>query len=80
MKTLKDEVSLIGKVETISMTEFRTRPGDVIDQVCLGKTFNITKVGKTVAVLSRPQPTALEIGAEVRRLGLLCGEKDSPND
>jgi len=62
---------LLGQIETISMMELRKRPGDVIDQVQMGKTFEITKLGKVVATLSRHQSTALEIGAEVRRLGLL---------
>jgi len=64
MKLLK------GKSEEISMTDLRSRPGDVIDQVQSGKTFTVTKSGKVVAVISQPEPNALELGAEVRRLGL----------
>lgn len=61
---------LKGKTEEISMTNLRSRPGDVIDQVQMGKTFTITKAGKVVAVISQPEPNALELGAEIRRLGL----------
>jgi prevent-host-death family protein len=64
MKLLK------GKSEEISMTDLRSRPGDVIDQVQSGKTFTVTKAGKVVAVISQPEPNALELGAEIRRLGL----------
>lgn len=61
---------LAGTTEEITMTELRQRPGDIIDQVQMGRTFTITKAGKVVAVLSTPEPSALELGAEVRRLGL----------
>lgn len=67
---LTDMKLLKGKFEEISMTDLRSRPGDVIDQVQSGKTFTITKAGKVVAVISQPEPNALELGAEVRRLGL----------
>lgn len=67
---LTDMRLLEGKTEEISMTALRERPGDVIDQVQMGKTFKITKAGKLVAILAAPEPTALEIGAKIRRLGL----------
>lgn len=70
MRRLTEMKLLEGQTEEISMTDLRQRPGDVIDQVQMGKTFTITKGGKTVAVLSRPEPNALELGAEIRRLGL----------
>ena len=65
MKLLKDTV---GK---ISMMEFRKNPGDVINQVQMGKTFIITRSGKSVATLAPLEPTALELGTEVRRRGLI---------
>jgi prevent-host-death family protein len=61
---------LAGTVEVITMTGLRQRPGDVIDQVQLGKIFTITKAGKVVAILAKPEPTAFELGAEIRRLRL----------
>lgn len=67
---LTDMKLLKGKSEEISMTDLRSRPGDVIDQVQSGKTFTVTKAGKVVAVISQPEPNALELGAEIRRLGL----------
>lgn len=71
MKTLKQEVgSLAGRQETITVTELRARPGDILSQVELGKTFSITRCGLTIAVLCKPEPNAVELGAEVRRLGL----------
>lgn len=72
MKTLQEEIgsSLVGRSETITMTEFRNRPGNVMAQVELGKTFTITKDGKIIAVLSRPEPDAFELGSECRRIGI----------
>lgn len=74
MKTLKDEVgSLEGREETITMTELRALPGDVMDQVALGKVFSITRGGRILGriVPATPrEPTALELGAEIRRLCL----------
>ena len=61
---------LAGQTEEITMMYLRQHPGDVITQVQMGKTFRITKAGKLVAILSQPEPTALELAAEVRRLGL----------
>lgn len=62
---------LAGQTETISMMDLRSRPGDVIDQVQMGKTFTITKGGKAVAVLVPLEANAAQLGAEVRRLGLV---------
>lgn len=70
MKTLAELKLLSGQTESITMTEFRNRPGEVIDQILQGKSFTITRAGKVVAVIHEPEPTAVEIGAEIRRLGL----------
>lgn len=71
MKTLKDEVgSLEGREETITMSELRALPGDVMDQVALGKVFIITRAGRVLGRLVPPEPNAFELGAAVRRLGL----------
>lgn len=67
---LTDMKLLSGQTEEISMSALRQRPGDVIDQVQMGKTFTVTKAGKIVATLAAPEPTALELGAEIRRLKL----------
>ena len=61
---------LAGQTETITMMYLRQHPGDIITQVQMGKTFTITKAGRVVAVLSQPEPTALELIAEVQRLGM----------
>ena len=70
MKKLTDMKLLAGTTETISMTELRSRPGDVINQVQMGRVFNITKDGEVVAVFSPREPTAFELGAAVRKLNL----------
>ena len=64
---------LAGQTEEITMMYLRQHPGDIITQVQMGKTFTITKAGKVVAMLSQPEPTALELAAEVRRLKLVGG-------
>jgi len=53
MRKIKDEVSLIGKTEVITMMDLRKNPGEVISSVELGKTFIITRSGRQVAVLSK---------------------------
>jgi len=53
MKRLTDELSLSGKLETISMMDLRSRPGEVLDAVNLGKTFVLARSGKPLAVLSK---------------------------
>lgn len=63
MKLLADQT------EDISATEFRRRPGDVLTQVQMGKTFRITNRGRVVAVLAAPEPTAFELGAAARIRG-----------
>jgi len=59
---------LVGQSEEISLTDLRSRIGDVIAQVQMGKTFRITKSGTRVAEISSPEPTALELGAAVRKM------------
>jgi hypothetical protein len=68
MKRFTDMKLLSGQEETITLMDFRKAPGDVITQVQMGKTFTLTKNGKPVAILSKPE---LNLGAEVRRLGLV---------
>lgn len=59
---------LAGKVTEITAMDFRKSPGDFLTQVQMGATFNITKNGHPVATLTAYQPSALELGAETRRL------------
>lgn len=70
-KRLCDSNVLGGQTETITMMHLRESPGDIIEQVQMGKVFTITKAGKVVAVLSKPEPNAFELAADVRRLGLV---------
>lgn len=59
---------LAGKVQDITAMDFRHSPGEFLTQVQMGATFNITKNGHPVATLTAYQPTALELGAELRRM------------
>ena len=60
MKRLVDEISLHGKLETITVMDFRKRPGEVFTSVALGKMFVVTRNGKAVAVVA-PLPGGLTI-------------------
>lgn len=71
MKKIADMNLLEGQSETITVMDLRRGLGDILDQVSMGKTFTITRNGKPMALLSRPEPTAVELGAAVRKLGLV---------
>ncbi len=70
-KTLTKSMDLTGQEETITAMDFRRTPGDVLLQAQMGKRFNITKNGVVIAVLSAPEPNALELAAEVRRMRMV---------
>lgn len=55
MKTIAEQLSLHGQNEEITATQFRAMPGEVLKQVELGKRFIITRNGKQMAVLQKPQ-------------------------
>lgn len=65
MTKIQDQIALKG-VETITITQFRMAPGEVITQVEMGRTFRITKLGRVVAVISKPELNAFELGAAAR--------------
>lgn len=67
MKGVADEVSLAGKLDTITVMELRRQPGEVLACVSLGKTFVVTKSGKPIAIISKPPGEQLTI--EVDRKG-----------
>lgn len=52
---LADMDLLQGQTEEISLMELRAGPGDVMDQVLMGKTYIIMRLGKAIAVL-QPLP------------------------
>lgn len=71
MSKLLDSNLLVGEHETITAMDLRKGPGDILMQVAMGKVFTITKQGKPIAVLSRPEEQdALYVASEIRRLGL----------
>lgn len=70
MKKLTEMIDLTGQTETITAVEMRKLPGEILEQASLGKTYIVTKNGNPIAQITKVEPTALELGAEVRRLGL----------
>jgi len=70
-KPLTKSAILTGQTETITAMEFRKIPGDIFTQAQMGKVFHITRNGVVIAVLGPPEPSALELGAEVRRMKLV---------
>ena len=64
MKMLKDEISLIGNVEQITIMDLRRQPGEVFASVALGKTFVVTKNAKPIAVISKPPGETLSMNIE----------------
>ncbi len=71
MAKLLDSDLLVGEHETITAMDLRKGPGDILTQVAMGKVFTITKQGKPIAVLSRPEEQdTLFVASEIRRLGL----------
>lgn len=55
MKTLAEIVSLEGQCEEITISDLRSKPGDVFSQVDLGKEFTVTKNGRVVAEIKKPE-------------------------
>ena len=68
MKRLRDLKAFKGEIEAITAMEFRKAPGEAFAQVQMGKTFIVTHRGKPIAVLSPPEPTAVELGAAAREI------------
>jgi prevent-host-death family protein len=66
MKTIKQQVSLEGQTQTITISEFRKQPGDILAQVELGMRFVITRGGKEIADLVPHEMNAFELGRAAR--------------
>ena len=63
---------LEGETETITATDFRKSPGEVLDQASLGKVFTITKKGRPIAKIV--QFKCLHENTEQRTIHGLTGE------
>lgn len=68
MKTIRQKVSLAGQHETISLSDLRSRPGDVFQAVELGQTFDVTKNNRVIATISPPEINAIELGKAIRQM------------
>jgi len=70
MKLISELLRFEGRELTITAMDFRKQPGEVLAQAQLGTKFTITKNGKPIAVLTRIEPDAFELGSAIRKLGL----------
>lgn len=61
MRTLQQEVNLVGKIEHITMTDLRKTPGEIFACVQLGKVFIVTHKRKEIAVISKPPGETLTL-------------------
>ena len=57
MKTLSETQILAGQTETISVMDLRKLPGEVFNQVEMGKVYEITRKGRPIAWIC-PKPPA----------------------
>jgi len=71
MEKLVNMVTLDDKFEQITATELRTSSGEILTQISMGKTFIITKRGSPIAVITKPEPNAFELGSAIRKAELL---------
>lgn len=55
MKSLKEQLSLKGEMETITATELRARIGECLTQVSLGKSYCVRRKGEVVAFIVSPE-------------------------
>ena len=53
--------------ETITVMEFRKRPGEALLHASLGKTIVVTKNGAPICMLVPYEMSALELGASIRQ-------------
>ena len=65
---LINDATVSSKIETISMTDFRSMPGEIMQAVQLGKRFIIEKNGKPIAQLWPYEADAFQLGATCRNL------------
>lgn len=52
---LPQKIRFDGETATLTVSEFRSAPGDALDRVSRGMEITITKNGRPVAVLSPPE-------------------------
>jgi prevent-host-death family protein len=62
-----------GQIATVTMMEFRSRPGDVIDRVAHGMVVTVEKNGKPVASL-HPASNRSDSGTTIHPNGSISGE------
>lgn len=68
MKTLVQTVSLKGQTEEITLSDLRSKPGEVFAQVELGKEFTVSKNGRVVAEIKKPEAFDWQALAVLRKL------------
>ena len=69
MDKLSRLINLDNQQEEITATQLRSCPGEILTQISMGKTFTVTKNGKPIAVMSKPELNAFELGTLARKAG-----------
>jgi prevent-host-death family protein len=67
---LPKKIRFDGEAATVTVTEFRSAPGDALDRVSRGMEITITKNGKPVAVMSPPETVINPDGSFIGRAPL----------
>jgi prevent-host-death family protein len=70
---LPQKIRFDGQKATVTVTEFRSAPGDALDRVSRGMEITVTKNGKPVAVLSPPKTVINSDGSFTGRKPLTLG-------
>lgn len=68
MKTIAETISMKGQREEITMSELRANPGEVFAQVGMGKEFDVSKSGKIVANIQKPDDFDWAALQRIRRM------------
>lgn len=66
------ETDYTGQTATVSMTELRAAPGDVVDRVSHGLTVHVEKNGKRAASIVPPRDSS-EVDCVIHRDGSFTG-------
>lgn len=67
---LPQKIRFDGETATLTVSEFRAQPGEVLDRVSRGMEITVTKNGRPVAVISPPETVIRPDGSFIGRAPL----------